>query len=168
MSENIYIRRWSEDDWEVFKAMRLEAVKDHSNVFLDNIDMASQYDDGYWIDTVGDSYNGAIFGLYDGNNVIGLAGVFRYRESKKDSVVFGMSYIRENYRGRGLSKLLYKARIDWASSQNGIKLIIASHREGNKESRASIIKHGFKLIKMEEKTYGDGTSDVSYMYGLKI
>ena len=71
MSEDIYIRRWSESDWQDFKEMRLEALGKHENFFAVSVDTASSKEDGFWKDTLLDVQKAAIFGLYDADKVIG-------------------------------------------------------------------------------------------------
>jgi RimJ/RimL family protein N-acetyltransferase len=164
MTDKISIRRFDADDWEILKRIRLEAVKAHSDVFLINYEDSLKLEDNYWIETVSDHDKGAVYGLYDGDEVIGLTGVFRHRDSPEDTAIFGMTYIREDYRGKGLSKSLYDTSMSWALAQKGIRRLVISHREGNEESKSSILRAGFKPYSSEEKTYGDGTNSISYSY----
>lgn len=164
MTDNISIRRFDADDWETFKRIRLEAVKAHSDAFLINYDDSLKLEDSYWIDIVSNHYKGAVFGLYDGDEVIGLTGAFRHRDSPENTAIFGMTYIRDTYRGKGLSKKLYDTSLAWAAAQDGIRRFVISHREGNEESKASILRAGFNPLSSEEKTYGDGTISISYSY----
>ena len=166
--EDITIKRWKGHDWLEFKTIRLEAVKSYSHVFLSDFEKASSYDDEYWKDMLRDTDNGAVFGLYDGDISIGLTGVFRHREHKADTAILGMSYIREEYRGIGLSELLYIERIKWAKSQEGIKRIWVGHRAGNDASRRANQRHNFVLISTEDMTFGNGETDTHYTYELKI
>ncbi|MBL8641226.1 MAG: GNAT family N-acetyltransferase [Alphaproteobacteria bacterium] len=168
MLDTISIRSWTENDWVAFRAIRLEALKHTEHVFGVSYDHALNLSEEYWTDTLQDTYNGAVFGLYDGENVIGLTAVFRHRDHKSDTVIFAMSYIRKNYRGRGLSDLLYKARLDWAEQQEGIVSIWIGHRDGNQASFRANQRHGFQLISTEDMTFGDGTTDKHYTYELKI
>jgi ribosomal-protein-serine acetyltransferase len=92
-SSGISIRRWNEYDWEVFKAIRMEAVTGYSHVFLNNAETTMSYADDHWKGMLRDTYNDAIFGLYDGDTVIGLTGAFRWRDSPSDTVILGMSGI---------------------------------------------------------------------------
>jgi RimJ/RimL family protein N-acetyltransferase len=58
--------------------------------------------------------------------------------------------------------------MDWAKSQDGIKRILISHRQDNDASKATIQRLGFQFYEKVEITYGDGTTDYSYRYELKI
>lgn len=167
-TDGIHLRRWGIDDWEAFRAIRLEAVTAHSNVFLSNADSEAAKDASYWQNTLADTWRGAVFGLYDGDTVIGLTGAFRHRDHLADTVILGMSYIRAEYRGLGLSKLLYAARIAWAREQEGIKRIVVSHRAGNDASRAANQNFGFVETGTDSITYGDGVTAQNVLYELRL
>lgn len=168
INKEIYIRRWLENDWESFKAIRLEALEKHKNFFGSSFSVESQKENDFWKLRLRNIYNEAIFGLYDKQSIIGLTGVVRHYEYTQDTVIFCMSYIRECYRGRGLSELLYKHRIDWARSQEGIRRILVGHRAGNELSRRANQRHGFILVSTEDMTFGNGETDKYYTYELKV
>jgi RimJ/RimL family protein N-acetyltransferase len=168
MIDNITVIKWTEDDWEVFKAMRLEAVTYNSHFYLTNFETESAKDDEYWKSSLRDTHNGTVFGIYVGKIVVGLMGAFRHRDYKIDTAILGMVYIRNEYRGMSLSNHLYKVSLDWAKSQDGIKRILISHRQGNEASKVTVQKLGFEFYEKEKTIYGDGTTDFSYRYELKI
>jgi len=168
MEKNITIRQLTIDDWEVFKKIRLEALRSHNDVFGASIDVESSKNDSFWKESISDIYNGAVFGLYHKNNIIGLTAVFRHRDYCADTAILCMSYIRDGYRGNNLSDLLYKARIDWAKAQTGITRIWVGHREGKEASRRANQRHGFVLLSTEDMTFGNGETDKHYTYELKI
>jgi RimJ/RimL family protein N-acetyltransferase len=167
-TDGIHLRRWGIDDWETFRAIRLEAVAAHSDVFLSNYDGEAAKDASYWQNTLADTWRGAVFGLYDGDTVIGLTGAFRHRDHVADTVIFGMSYIRADYRRLGLSGLLYAARIAWAREQEGITRIVVSHREGNDISRAANQNFGFVETGEKFIAFGNNETAREVMYELKL
>ena len=166
VNDDITIRRWSADDWEIFRRMRIEAVTDHSHVFLNNYDTTSAYPDKHWKDILENRYGTAVFGLYKADAAIGLTGAFRHRE-RKDTVALGMSYIRPEYRRLGLSDLFYKERIEWAKTLDGVTRIEVGHRDSNEASRRANQRYGFILISQEMKKFGDGETAAHSTYELK-
>lgn len=166
--EGITIKQWLEDDWQTFKAIRLEAVTLNSRYYLTNFETEFLKDDEYWKLSLRDTYNGNVFGIYDGNIAIGLMGAFRHREHKDDTAIFGMVYVREEYRGMKLSDRLYNACLEWAKAQKGIKRILISHRDDNHASKSIIQKMGFQFYEEAEITYGDASHGLSCRYELKI
>lgn len=154
------------DDWRVFRDMRLEAVRTNPSVFLRSYETEAAQPNSYWQDCLSNPAN-AVFILYHGDNPIGLTGAFPDHHSPLDTINFGMSFIRPEYRGRGLSRLFYEARLNWAREQPGIKKITTAHRDGNDASKATMLKHGFKLLDKEEKTFAYDKG-ISWRYELKI
>lgn len=163
--KNIYIRGFRVDEWPLLRAKRLEAIKENGSFFLFSYEVVETYDESHWRNLILQT-DGKIFGLFDGLKIIGLTGVFRDRHDESgSSAEIGMSYIDPAYRGRGLSRLFYDVRLDWAKNC-GFKCINAAHREGNIVSKRALISAGFKWIGNEEKLYGDKTTGMSHKYKL--
>jgi RimJ/RimL family protein N-acetyltransferase len=80
-------------------------------------------------------------------------------------MVLSASFIRGEYRGRGLSALYYQTRIDWAREQ-GYTDVYVAHRIGNDASRAANQKFGFKYTHTETTTWPDGTVSDKLWYRL--
>ncbi|MEK7801434.1 MAG: GNAT family protein [Pseudomonadota bacterium] len=167
MDTAIQIKRLTENDWEVFRAIRLEALQTNPSVFLKSYEIECKQPASHWMNTL-QNHNVAVFALYEGDAVIGLTGAFRVREGAQDSVNFGMSFLRPAYRRRGLSTLFYEARINWAKEQAGVNHIDVSHRAGNDASCAAILKFGFTLSNIETIDYPDSTQDKTYRYKLAL
>jgi RimJ/RimL family protein N-acetyltransferase len=168
MKNKIVVKQLAIDDWRDFKEIRLESVRLHNDVLGMSYDVESNKDDSYWKNVLSDIYNGAVFGLYDEEKIIGLTGVFRHRDHVKNTTILCMVYIHEDYRGKDLSDLLFKASIDWSKSQEGITRIWVGHRAGNEASRRANQRHGFVLISTEDMTFGNGETDTHYTYELKV
>lgn len=168
MADKISIRQWTVDDWQMFKAMRLEALSNHANFFGFSYEVAAAKEDSFWQEILGDVQKSAVFALYDKGVAIGFTGIYRHTERNGVAVLI-MSYIREEYRKQGLSEKLYQARIDWAKAQGDIHTVTVGHREGNDASRAANQRLGFKFVRIDEgQEYGDGTKDRDYVYELQI
>lgn len=104
----------------------------------------------------------AYFGLYHGDECIGLTGVVEHKDNPQDTLLIA-SYIRKEHRGKGLSRMLYEARIVWAK-ENGYKRAIISHRASNVASKAANQKHGFVYTHAERKIWPDGIADDQLFY----
>lgn len=169
VNDQIYTRQWTVDDWQTFKAMRLEALSKHENFFAFSYESALAKEDSFWQEKLLDVDKAAIFGLYDEDKSIGLTAIFRNWTGLEGVAVLAMSYIRDEYRKRGLSEKLYQARIDWAKAQDDIHTLTVGHRNGNDASRGANQKLGFKFVRIEEDhDYGDGTKGQNHIYELKI
>jgi len=165
-AENIYIRALTPDDWQDLRTIRIRAVKKHTNVFLADPKDTEDKPKEHWQDVSGDKQ---VFGLFDDQTLIGITGVFTWREDPDGHTgIMAMSYIEPAYRGKGYSALLYKARIDFSLEYKPWVKLRVSHRAGNEASRRAMIKHGFKLIGQKEINWPDGTRDLEYQYELDL
>ncbi len=163
---NIYIRPFQKDEWELFKAKRLQALKDLPHLFLSSYGATAAQRDEFWQEMIAGE-NEEIFGLFDDQKLIGITGVFKnWRDASGITAHMAMSYIDPEYRGKGLSALLYQARIDWARAK-GFKKITVGHREGNEASKAANQKFGFVFYEKEEIDFPDGRA-LDYRYELKL
>ncbi|HEX9956487.1 MAG TPA: GNAT family N-acetyltransferase, partial [Fibrella sp.] len=140
-----YLRQLEATDWQLLREIRLDALKKEPTVFGSSLSGESERPDSEWQNRLADS-NRAYFCLFtDGGETVGLTAVYGTIDG---SAVLVASYIKEAYRGRGLSSLLYNARIGWARA-NGFKKAIVSHREDNLISKAANQRAGFRYTHTE-------------------
>jgi RimJ/RimL family protein N-acetyltransferase len=165
--DDIRLTPFTLDDWEDFRAIRLEALNAHPNYFLWKYEECVDQPKSFWLERL--SYpRQEISGLYDGNTVIGLTGVFTHRDYPDGKTAdFGMSYIRPAYRGEKLSRLFYEARIAWARA-NDFDRIIVSHHAENIRSKNAMLRFGFVPIGSHERTWPDGSVAMDVEYELKL
>lgn len=162
----ISIRQIFEDDWEIFKDIRLFALQSDPYVFgAKYVDEATQKDT-WWRELLREE-NIAVFILFDQNNSVGMTGIAADRNdpTKQTAYLWG-SWIHPDYRGKGLSQELYKARIEWAKKHKIFKRIIVSHRESNISSKRANQKHNFVYIDSKDKMWNDGVSEKEHIYQL--
>jgi RimJ/RimL family protein N-acetyltransferase len=111
----------------------------------------------------------AIFLIFENETPIGMTGVSVDRnDATKKTALFWGSWLTQQARGKGLSKLMYQARINWAKEQQTIEKIIVSHRASNLASKYANQKHGFVLTHKNEKVWTDGAIEDEIFYELKI
>ena len=156
--------QFGKQDWMSLKSIRLEALKEEPSVFGSSFEKESLLSDSSWQERLS-TRNKAFFGLFpDTGECIGLTGIIR-EAGRGNSVVLIASYIRKAHRGRGLSKLFYDARIDWAK-QNGYGKAIISHRDTNLISKAANQRAGFTFTHWEERVWPDGILAKELFYEL--
>ena len=101
------IKKLSEDDWEILRDIRLDALKKHPDFFCParNEFKFSRMD---WMERLNNP-NGASFALFLSDEVIGLTGIVKEgNQSDTDIAQMVASYIKEKFRRRGLTKLFYE------------------------------------------------------------
>lgn len=166
--KEFYIRPLALEDWKIFREIRIEAVSKHPGNFFAKPDDVAQRPDSDWKETLsGDTMK--VFGLFNQDKIIGLTGLCLQNGDKDpETGILVMSYIIPQYRGRGLSALFYRARIEWALQNTNLKRLIVSHRENNEPSRLAMVKAGFQLTKKEKVLWPDGTEDWDWNYELSL
>lgn len=165
---NIFIRQIDESDWQEFREIRLKALKSDPKVFGSNYEREKTYSKQDWKKWVG-AKNQAIFFIYDDEMPIGMTGIYIPQDTvtKTTAILWG-SWLESDYRRKGVSRLMYKARIDWAKQNKNLRRIEVSHRESNLASKYANQKHNFKQIKEEDKKWHDGIMEKDVIYELNL
>jgi RimJ/RimL family protein N-acetyltransferase len=165
MSQDYSLKKLTPDDWRLYKTLRLEALQGAHGAFGGNYAEESLRSDMEWQEHLLQKKR-AMFALSDGQKQIGLTGVVEAKDDPEATALIA-SYIHPDYRGKGLSNLFYKARIEW-SRQNGYKRVIVSHRASNAASKAANQKFGFIHTHNESKTWPDGLTEDNVFYKLDL
>lgn len=165
---NINIKQIDENDWQEFRAVRLKALQTDPKVFGSHYEKEVLYSKQKWKEWISDKHQ-AIFIIYNDEKPIGMTGIYIPQDivSKYKAVLWG-SWLEPDYRRKGISDLMYKTRIDWAKQNLTLSKIEVSHRESNLASKFANQKHGFKLIKEENKEWHDGITEKDVIYELNI
>src|SRR5262249_318377 len=139
----IAIRALAPAEWQRFRDFRLQALKAAPGVFASSYDAEVTKSPEEWQRTISAPTHHA-FGLFDGVVLIGITAVFSYREDPSgQTALLAMSFLLPEYRGRGLSRLLYQVRLDWIRASGRFKRVVVSHRASNEASRRANQRHGF-------------------------
>jgi RimJ/RimL family protein N-acetyltransferase len=167
-TKDFVCRPLERDEWQSFKAIRLEALQKEPGVFGGILDIEKNQPQDYWEDWV-HSGKTRCFGLFHGDAMIGCTGIVTDRtDATGTTALLIASYIQEAHRGRGLSGLLYKARLAYAANHPDWTRVIVSHRRSNEQSRRANQNHGFVHTHDEPKTWPDGMTEDNVFYTLDI
>jgi len=169
VTRNYSIRHLTPEDWQEFAAIRLEALKRNRGVFTSNYEKEHAYDEHQWKSHWLSQGNKSVFGLFDGLKLIGITGVFTYKDDASGKTgIMGLSYIQPDYRGQGLSDFLYRAHIDWAVNHKEWTKLIIGHRETNEPSRRANQRHGFQFTHRVNRTWPDGAQEDELCYEIDL
>jgi RimJ/RimL family protein N-acetyltransferase len=163
--DNYILRRFLPEEWEAYRDIRLEALQISPEMFGSNYAKESQYTKEDWLGAV-DNPHRAMFGLYLNKNIVGVTGVAFVKEDHSQAVLIA-SFICPEYRGKGLSKLFYEARLDWARDM-GCNSIVVSHREDNNPSKGANQSFGFKYTHSDSREWSDGKNLSQLYYILEL
>jgi RimJ/RimL family protein N-acetyltransferase len=162
----IVIHPFERSEWEIFRSLRLQALRDEPGVFAASYDFVAALSPQDWQDTIqGPGHQ--VFGLFDEAVLIGITAAFTWQEdSSGETALLAMSFILPEYRAQGLSRLLYQARLDWIRAHSQFKRVVVFHRESNETSRRAIQRHGFSPVRRIPNTWPDGTTEDQILYEL--
>ncbi len=160
------IRQFHAEDVEIYKAMRLEALQLEAGKFGNSYAFEAAFPDEQWRTRVNNPL-GACFGLYYGDELIGITGIVIVDPEKPQEAYMTQSYIRAPFRGKGLSGMLYSARFGWARNHN-ITTLHIGHRRSNILSKAANQRYGFEYTHAEMRTWPDGAEEEMLYYTLNI
>jgi RimJ/RimL family protein N-acetyltransferase len=162
------IRRLDEDDWQIFKQIRLEALANDPYVFGSNLAAESERTEEQWREFLRSPKYG-IFVLSNDAVTRGMTGIVLDRDdpSERTALLWG-SWLAPEVRGKGLSKLLYESRIAWAREHPTVERIIVSHRASNLSSKFANQAFGFVPTHVTEKVWNDGVTEQEFHYELLV
>lgn len=165
---NFSIRQLNENDWREFSQIRLKALQTDPLVFGSNYEKESQFTEADWKERL-QAKDSAIFMIFADEKPVGITGVSVFRDDPtKRTAIFWGSWLEPDFRGKGLSYLMYKARFNWARNFPEIDRIIISHRASNLASKYANQKHGFKFTRTHEKVWADGATEDEVCYELYL
>jgi GNAT superfamily N-acetyltransferase len=153
------------DDVAEYKAMRLEALQTEPGMFGNSYALEAAFTEADWTKRVS-SDNSAVFGLYYDKELVGITGIIKNAESPEEAYMT-QSYIRAAHRGKGLSRMLYDIRLNWAK-QKSVNRLIIGHRQSNIISRSANQRYGFKCTHSESRTWPDGQTEDMVYYELLL
>lgn len=166
---SISIRQLTENDWREFSRVRLKALQTDPLVFGSSYEKESQFAEDDWRSRLRQSDDSAVFMLFTGETPIGITGVSVFSDDPTgETAILWGSWLEADFRGKGLSELMYKARLDWAKRHPGVKRVIVSHRASNLASKYANQKHGFTFTRTHEKVWADGATEAEVCYELYI
>ncbi|MFP4097407.1 MAG: GNAT family N-acetyltransferase [Alphaproteobacteria bacterium] len=165
---DISIRALGCHDLDLFRTMRLRALKMHPGYYGENFQDVENCPDEYWLKILND-VDKQVFGLFEGLKHVGITSVHTWPDDPSGKTGFlGMSFIEPDYRGNGYSCLFYKARINFALGHEQWTKLHTNHREGNHASRAAMIKHGFHYVGWRQSDFPDSTRDTLHDYEIYL
>ncbi|MEK9175994.1 MAG: GNAT family N-acetyltransferase, partial [Patescibacteria group bacterium] len=99
---NIEIKKLSANDWQIFKELRLQMLKEEPQAFARTYDEVSKRTDEEWKENTENEEAGILAVWLDGK----LAGMNGYYYPERSIVEIWGMFIRKQFRGMGLGKKL--------------------------------------------------------------
>lgn len=166
--DELTVRALALAEWELFREFRFAALKDAPGAFATSYVQAAERTPEIWQSLVTGPTN-QIFGLFDGDHLVGITGAFASPDDRSgETATLVMSYLVPAYRGRGLSRLLYAAALDWTRAHPRFRRVIVAMRASNAASRRACERHGFAPVRTATRTWPDGATEDEMIYELRL
>jgi ribosomal protein S18 acetylase RimI-like enzyme len=152
-ADALILRRLTGDDAPAYRALRLEGFA----LEPDNFRYAPQDEDhqplGHFAAVL---ERDVVFGLFDGETLVGIAGLRAFAEAKTrhKALLFGM-YLRKAYRGRGGADRLMAALLNAADARCDVVLLTVM--ADNLRGRRFYERWGFALYGVEPAAVKDAS-----------
>ncbi|MBO9690526.1 GNAT family N-acetyltransferase [Chryseobacterium sp.] len=156
------IRQLKENEAQLYKAMRLEAIKTEPAMFRVSNPPEAELTDIEWEQRIKNPR--LVYGLFKNNQPIGMTSMLLLNP---EEAYLGQSYIKKEFRGQGLSSLLYQIRMQ-SAYQLGLRRLSVSHRKSNLASKAANQRMGFIFTHEENMSWLDGTTEDVLYYLLDL
>lgn len=166
MQDNPGTRLFTPDEWPLYKAARLKALQSDPKVFGSSYALEEPRPDEEWRHALERSDMG-IFGVFHHDRVIGMTGIVIDKDDATVAKLWG-SWLEPEWRGKGVSEYMYRARIDWAREHATVRKIVVSHRASNTASMKANQKHGFVYTHTEPHMWRDGVTEDQIFYELVL
>ncbi|MFV0606139.1 MAG: GNAT family N-acetyltransferase [Niabella sp.] len=160
---NFYIKALTLNELDAYKRIRLQALKTDPQSYCNSFEKEASMSQEAWVQRISNP-EGIIFGLYHAEELIGITAIL-IEEHCVGHLTH--SYIQKQYRGLGLSKQLFTARMQWAK-EKGVQKLIINHRKNNLASKAAIQSVGFRFTHSGKITLASGLQDEVFNYELVI
>jgi RimJ/RimL family protein N-acetyltransferase len=160
------IRPLSPSEWETFRDIRLYALKTAPGMFESTYEQASARSEADWRALLAPERQ-QVFGLFDGEKLVGIAGVFTSRDDPATAHLI-MDFILPAYRGKGLWRQMYSARLDWARRRSTFRRVVVAARESNGPSLGAMRAAGFQPTHCEAHTWPDGATEDEIWFEIKL
>jgi len=129
--EQCTIRPLSSSDMSAFRAIRLEAIQSDPSVFAASYEEEKARTAQQWRELAKETNERCWIGVFNEGELVGITAAMKWTgDASGKSAIFRSSYVKPEYRGRGLASKLCDARAEWAD-KNGYNVAMLFHREGH-------------------------------------
>ena len=144
---DMQVRRLTEDDAEMFRKIRLEALERHPETFQATYESAAELPLDAYVQRLRQY---ALFGGFVGDELCGFVGFYPLKNPKisHKGLMWGM-YVTEDARGTGLAEAMVEAVVDYARDK--VEQILLSVIEENERARRFYEKMGFEPYGLERR-----------------
>jgi ribosomal protein S18 acetylase RimI-like enzyme len=121
------VRRFAADEWRVYRALRLQALRDAPDAFGSTLAREEAFTDDVWVDRLSagaQSPSELPLIAQDGARPVGLAWA-RIAPEDPDVAALYQVWVDPEYRHRGVGRLMIDTALDWVRG-TGVRQVLLS------------------------------------------
>jgi len=141
------IRSIHADDWRGYKALYLEAIRLHPEVFDTTLEAEESKRNEQWqrqVETGARSADGVILVADNDCQLVGIIGVVRLRDKRRHIAQIRGMYVQADYRNQHLDSALMQEALGWARRQDGLEKLQVRVSVANEPAHKLYSLYGFK------------------------
>jgi GNAT superfamily N-acetyltransferase len=169
LPDDISVRLLRESDLAAYKAIRLEALRDHPEAYGTDHGEELLQPEAVWVNRIRDAVDspkGCIALAEAGTEVVGIAGVRRDHGIKGShaALIWGV-YVRPKYRGKRVAVQMIHQLLDWCRS-NQVRIVRLSATNTGRAAVQCYLRAGFTIygVSPEEIRIGERYYDELLMW----
>lgn len=144
----VQILTLSKDHWEEYKSLRLEALKTEPAAFASSFEESKSRNEEEWREFLSDKL---LFAQCNGQ-LVGLVGYYFFPHKKLSHIANIVAmYVKKDFRGRGIGKLLFKNILEKIATEKQVKKMSLDVNPLQKEALALYSSFGFEQKGVLEK-----------------
>lgn len=156
--ETIAIVTLEPSDWEKYKAIRLESLKEEPQAYLSTYARSSTETDEKWQERLKLAQKGErqwLSFVKSGEDIVGMAGAWTQEEGSETADIISV-YLNKKYRGQGIGKRLMNHLIKAIKQNPQIKSLTLEVNSTQPAAVALYNSCGFKEVGRTRRVLGDG------------
>jgi len=136
-----------------YRALMLEAFVESADAFTSTVGERANAPDAFWNERVSDpDGKSAVFGAYSDTLLVGTVGLlFSEQEKTRHKALVVAMYVKPEFRGQGLSRLLLQQAIEFASARAGVDVLTLTVTQGNGAAESLYQSLGFTEFGLEPR-----------------
>lgn len=170
MPDEFIVRHATISDFDSFRELRLEALKNHPTAFGADYEESAARPNEYWQERLKiEKDHEALFFAEHESQLVGMSGIFRgsSKKSRHESTIWGV-YIRPQWRGYHISETLVRSCLSWAKEQ-GLAIVKLAVVTTNRPAIRCYERCGFTIYGKEPKALlYDGVYYDEYLMSVEI
>ncbi|QSJ15534.1 GNAT family N-acetyltransferase [Nostoc sp. UHCC 0702] len=148
------IRKLTKDDAEDYRQIRLEALYKNPDSFGSTYNEESIKTIEQFRNRISVDKNNFILGCFEDNKLIGIVAFHQEPRIKlRHKAYISSMYVQEEYRGKGIAKLLLNELIQRAKAINEVEILLLDIVKSNFLAKRLYLLLGFQVYGIEKMAY---------------